>query len=207
MDTKSVTGAMPGELSRRTLLTALATLPVVASEDDKSGSLVRRNGSKVLVAYFSRSGNTRVVAGLIQRSLDGDLFEIQPATPYPEDYLETVEQASREKKSNFEPSLNVLVPDIGAYDTLYLGFPIWGETAPSIIRSFLSKHDLAEKKVIPFITHGGFGLGDSHTVLKSHAPRARLQSGFSMQADQERQTMNTVLGWLKETRAVSASAP
>jgi flavodoxin len=207
LDTKSITGVMPNELSRRTLLTALATLPAVACGDDEAGSKVRQNGSKVLVAYFSRSGNTRVVAGLIQRSLNADLFEIQPATPYPEDYLQTVEQASRERKSNFEPSLTAIVPNIAAYDTLYLGFPIWGETAPSIIRSFLSKHDLAEKKVVPFMTHGGFGLGDSHAVLKSHAPGARLQSGFSMQADQERQTMNTVLGWLKETRAIAASAP
>lgn len=207
MDLKSITGATPSEFSRRTVLTALATLSVTASGNDNAGSKVSQSGSKVLVAYFSRSGNTRVIAGLIQRSLNADLFEIQPAIPYPEDYLKTVEQASRERKSNFEPSLLTLAPDIAAYDALYLGFPIWGETAPSIVRSFLSKHDFVGKKVIPFITHGGFGLGDSHAVLKSHAPRAQLQTGFSMQADQERQTMNTVLGWLKESRANATATP
>jgi flavodoxin len=80
---------------------------------------------------------------------------------------------------------------------VFLGFPIWGETAPPVIRSFLTVHDLEGKTIIPFITHGGFGLGNSEAVLASHAPRARLMEGFSMQAPQERQTIERVAGWLK----------
>jgi len=158
-----------------------------------------------LVAYFTRSGNTRVVAGLIHRALDAELFEIRPATPYPDDYLQTVEQASQEKKRGFEPPLAATVPDIAKYERVFLGFPIWGETVPAVIRSFLTAHDLSGKTLVPFITHGGFGLGDSHEVLRQQAPRARLQQGFSMQADQERQTMNTVLGWLKASRTIGAA--
>ncbi len=67
-----------------------------------------------------------------------------------------------------------------------------------MVRSFLKAHDLSGKKVIPFITHGGYGLGNSLAVLKSHAPKARIQNAFAMQADQERQTMDTVNGWLKD---------
>lgn len=71
------------------------------------------------------------------------------------------------------------------------------ETAPPVIRSFLSGHDLAGKVVVPFITHGGYGVGSAYQVLARHAPGARLQKGVEMQADQERKTMEQVSGWLK----------
>jgi flavodoxin len=185
------------ETTRRALLEGLAGLSVAsvaagAAEKQNLGRPARN-----LVAYFTRSGNTRVVAGLIQRALGTDLFEIRPATPYPEDYLQTVEQASQEKKRGYEPPLAAAVPDVASYDAVYLCFPIWTETAPPVVRSFLKTHDLCGKILVPSITHGGFGLGDSLDLLRKHAPRARLQREFSMQADQERQTMNTVLGWLK----------
>ena len=89
-------------------------------------------GSKSLVAYFSRSGNTRVIAGLIQRARHADLFEILPASPYPEDYLATVAQATEERDRGVEPPLASKMPNIAVYDTVYLGFPIWGETAPPV---------------------------------------------------------------------------
>ena len=85
---------------------------------------------------------------------------------------------------------------MAGYDTIFLGFPIWGETAPPVIRSFLSEHDLSGKAVIPFVTHGGYGLGNSLSVLASHLPKARLLPGFTMEADQERRTMERVTGWL-----------
>lgn len=70
-----------------------------------------------------------------------------------------------------------------------------------MIRSFLKRHDLAGKTLIPFITHGGYGLGDSQALLSRYAPKARLISALSMQADQERQTMNRVNDWLAEIKA------
>ncbi|GAA5233609.1 flavodoxin [Verticiella sediminum] len=150
------------------------------------------------MAYFSRSGNTRVVAGLIHRARGTDLFEIKPARPYPEDYPETVAQASKESDSGYEPALEAKVSAIADYDTVFLGFPIWGETAPPIIRSFLSEHDLSGKTLIPFITHGGYGLGKSQAVLASYAPKARLLDGFVMEMDQERRTMERVTSWLSD---------
>lgn len=184
-------------------MAALASLPFSGSAADTPGE-VQRVGSRILVAYFSRSGNTRVVAGLIHRALQTDLFEIRPAAAYPEDYLETVEQARQERDRGDEPALAAKVATIAEYDTLYLGFPIWGETTPPIIRSFLKAHDLSGKTVIPFVTHGGYGLGNSESVLASHAPNARLRPGFSMQADQERQTMNRVTSWLTGIDALNS---
>lgn len=180
------------------MMATLASLHLGSAAGAQNGE-PRGAGARTLVAYFSRSGNTRVVAGLIhraQRSGGTDLFEIRPANPYPDDYLETVEQARKERDSGHEPALEAKVTGMAGYDTVFLGFPIWGETAPPPIRSFLSAHDLSGKTLIPFVTHGGYGLGNSQSVLARHAPKARLRKGFAMEADQERRTMDRVTGWL-----------
>jgi len=128
--------------------------------------------------------------------MPSDLFEIQPAVDYPADYLETVAQAGQERDDGVEPALRTRIASMDRYDTVYLGFPIWGETAPPIIRSLLSQHDMRGKTIVPFITHGGFGVGSSLRVVASHAPNARILNAFVMQADQERKTMESVNAWL-----------
>ena len=160
-----------------------------------------RESSRTLVAYFTRSGNTKVIAGKVRRDLDAELFEIQPATPYPEDYEATVAQAEQEKQTGHEPALKELVADIGAYTTVYLGFPIWGSTAPTVIKSFLSKHDLTGKDLVPLVTHGGYGPGDSIAVLRRMAPKARLRKEFVIRMDQERAILRDVSRWLATSDA------
>jgi flavodoxin len=192
--------ASPRDPLRRTLMTTLTALPLSGIASSSGAGELRRVGSRALVAYFSRSGNTRVVAGLIHRALHTDLFDIRPATPYPEDYLETVEEARQERDSGRERALETQVSNIAGYDTVFLGFPIWGETTPPIIRAFLFGHDLSDKTLIPFVTHGGYGLGNSNSVLASHAPKARLHGGFVMEADQERRTMDQVNLWLRDIK-------
>jgi flavodoxin len=168
----------------------------VAVGPDRVNAEAASGSGKVLVAYFTRTGNTRVIARQIRRALDADLFEIQPAEAYPEDYEETVAQATRERESGFEPPLAARARNMERYEMVFLGFPIWGMSAPSVIRSFLSEHDLSGKTLVPFITHGGYGLGQSLSVVSEHAPQARLLEGFSMEADQERSTLEQVTGWL-----------
>lgn len=192
-----------GLFSRRgALMTALAlplgagplaaglSLPASASNARQAG------GAKVLVAYYTRTGNTRVIARQIGRTLGAHIFEIQTADPYPEDYEEQVAVAQQQRDSGFEPPLVSTAPDMQSCETVFLGFPIWGMTAPSVIRSFLSQHDLSGKTLVPFITHGGYGLGQSLKVVAEHAPRARLVEGFSRQCDQERETLQEVTRWL-----------
>jgi len=152
--------------------------------------------SRLLVAYFSRSGNTRLVATHVRRTLSADLFEIQPAEPYPEDYEATVRQAERERDTGFEPPLKETAADIGSYETIFLGLPIWGMTAPPVIRSFLSLHDLVGKTLVPLITHGGYGTGQSLSMIAKLAPKARLREGFILRMDQEREIMRGVRRWL-----------
>jgi hypothetical protein len=116
----------PKLISRREILQASMILPLIAST--RSGSAAteprQRPASDVLVAYYSRSGNTRVIAGQIHRVLGAALFEIQAATPYPEDYEETVEQARRERDNGYKPPLKAEVSDMAEFRTVFLGFPI-----------------------------------------------------------------------------------
>ncbi|MCC0808043.1 flavodoxin [Methylobacterium sp. W2] len=185
------------DLTRRATLAASAVLPwATAQAVADAGASPMPSGSRVLVAFFTRSGNTKVIAGTVQRDLKADLFEIRPAQPYPEDYEETVAQAQRETERRYEPPLAATVPDIAAYDTVFLGLPIWGTTAPPVIRSFLRSHDLKGRTLRPIITHGGYGLGDSMAVIRAHASGAMVAEPFSMEADQERRTLNKVRGWL-----------
>ncbi|KTC19188.1 flavodoxin [Pseudomonas marginalis ICMP 9505] len=181
---------------RRKVVAAIASLPLIATGAGLGGQGSSASKTKVLVAYFSRSGNTKVIAGLIQRSQNGDLFEIRPAAAYPDDYLETVEQARRETAAEFKSGLDQTVADMERYEVVFLGFPIWGQTAPPVIKTFLSEHALAGKTVVPFITHGGYGLGNSLGVIADHAPGAHLLEGFVMEGQQERKTMEQVNGWL-----------
>ncbi|MET0528291.1 MAG: flavodoxin [Microvirga sp.] len=188
------------KLSRRNLLEALTSLPLLAGvavgARPAAVQAAQVPSPRTLVAFFSRSGNTRVIAGQIRRARAADIFEIAPATLYPEDYEETVRLAQRERDTGFEPPLRETASAMASYDVVFLGFPIWGTTAPPVIRSFLSKHDLAGKTLIPFITHGGYGLGSGLSVVGAHAPEARLIEGFTLEADQERRTLERVTSWL-----------
>ncbi|MFD0847959.1 flavodoxin [Sphingosinicella xenopeptidilytica] len=190
-------------LSLRSLLAAPAIFSLAAGTAAcaETGSGSQGAGSRTLVAYVTRSGNTRVIADTLQRVLAADLFEIRPAQPYPLDYEEHVERARRERDQGYEPPLAERGPDIAGYDTIFLGFPIWGETTPPPIRSYLKAYDFRGKIIRPFITHGSYGVGNSLSILTSHAPGVPIEPPFVMEADQERRTLNEIKGWLAEIKA------
>lgn len=193
---------MEHDPNRRMLITAFAGLTLanvsLATAATENANVLGK--SRMLVAYFSRSGNTRVIAGIIHRSLKTDLFEIEPATPYPEDYFQTVEQAKNERERGIKPALKNSVADISRYETVYLGFPIWGTSVPPVVQTFLSRHNLAGKLLIPFITHGGYGKGDSDDILSSLVPTARRENALVIECDQERKTTETVASWVETIR-------
>lgn len=203
-----MTGDDAKAVSRRAALSAPMAMAMMAGSTSACAQERQPVGgptSNTLVAYFTRSGNTRVIAEYLQRTLNADLFEILPAEAYPEDYQATVDRARRERDAGFEPPLKAGVTNLAAYDTVYLGFPIWGETAPPVIRSFLRRHDPSGKTVRPFITHGGYGLGSSRSVLASHAPGAQILEPLVMEADQERRTINLVTEWLGSSPGAEAN--
>jgi len=191
--------------ARRAMMTAMAALPLNealgALADGAEATSAATPGAaqvrpRTLVAYLSRSGNTRVLAGVIHRAEPSDLFEIRPARAYPDDYFDTVAQARQERDRGDLPPLHRPLPAMDRYDKLYLGFPVWGETLPAPVRSFLSQLDLQGKTVVPFITHGGYGVGQSTADLARRAKGAAVQPPLVMEADQERRTATRVLEWL-----------
>lgn len=188
-------------ISRRQALKGSLALPLVAGMASLAAAgeaaATATGGSSTLVAYFTRTGNTRLIATQIARARNATLFPIVPAVPYSEDYEEQVAQAEDERRRGTLPPLQASVSDFEAFDTVYLGFPIWGTTAPSMIRSFLSNHDTSGKTLVPFVTHGGYGLGSSLAVVAEHAAGARLLDAFSKECDQERQTLREVTDWLQ----------
>ena len=126
--------------------------------------------SKKLVAYFSASGITEKVAKQIADLAKADLYEIKPKVPYTEADLDWMNKSSRSsmemKNLSFRPEMADNNIDISAYDTIYLGFPIWWYIAPTIVNTFLEKHDFSGKKIVLFATSGGSGLGKTAQHLK-----------------------------------------
>jgi len=99
----------------------------------------------ILVAYFSYSGNTREIANQIHKSAGGDIFEIQSAKPYPDDYDAVVAQAKQELKSGHKPALKTNVENIESHDLIFIGYPNWCSTITAPVMAFLSQYDFSGK--------------------------------------------------------------
>ena len=126
--------------------------------------------SKTLVAYFSASGTTAGVAKDLAVAIHADLYEIRPAVPYTQADLNWMDKKSRSSvemtDKSSRPKLSDTDANIGAYDTIYLGFPIWWYVAPTIINTFLESYDFSGKKIVLFATSGGSGFGKAVAGLK-----------------------------------------
>ncbi len=154
---------------------------------------------RALVVYFSHSGNTRALAQQIHAQVGGDLVEIVPVKPYPADYGSCVDQAKKEKAAQARPAITVQGLDsLDAYSTIYLGYPNWWSTYPMPVATFLSQRDFSGKRVIPFCTHGGGGLGTSVSDLRAALPKARIGKPFACPGGSVRSasTASRVKEWL-----------
>ena len=137
--------------------------------------------SKVLVAYFSPTGTTKRAAQAIAGAIGADLYEIRPETPYTPGDLNWMDKRSRSTIEMNDPASRPAmagdVPDLSGYDTVFLGFPIWWYVEPRIVDTFLERCDLSGKRVIPFATSGGSGIGQAETSLRARFPLARWEKG------------------------------
>lgn len=151
------------------------------------------------VVFLSRSGNTRVFAEALARRYDASLFEIRPRDPWPEDYEEMVEWATRWRESDILLPLTDR-PDFSGCDRVFLCTPVWGSALPAPMRSALSGHDLGAATLLPLITHGGYGEGSTLDEIRALAPKARLAAPFILECDQERRQMRQLDDWLQTVR-------
>lgn len=173
------------------------------NEDTKEeAAMPSAENKKVLVAYFSLTGNTREIARQIHEQVGGDIFEIQPVQPYPQDYDAVLSQAREELDPGYRPALKARVADIGAYDVVFIGYPNWFNTFPAPVRTFLAEHDLSGKTVIPFCTHGGGGLGNSVGDIAKLCPRSKVLDGLEVPGSAVKTAGDKVAGWLRELKLI-----
>lgn len=136
---------------------------------------------KKLVAYFSASGVTRGVAQKLAEAANADLYEITPEVPYTEADLDWRDENARStvemNQPSFRPAITGRVENMEEYDTVFVGFPIWWYVAPTIINTFLESYDLTGKKIVPFATSGGSGMGETNQKLKTSCGEALLIDG------------------------------
>ncbi len=154
---------------------------------------------KTLVAYFSWSGNTRTIAKQIQELTDGELFEIQTAAPYPEEYRPCTEVAKKERDADTRPELKNKVGNMADYDIIFIGYPNWWGTAPMAIWTFLESYDFNGKTVIPFCTHGGGGEQNCFKDFVKHTGKATVKEGFLTNGANVGSARPKVEKWLQKT--------
>lgn len=125
---------------------------------------------KVLVAYFSATGTTKRVAENLAQATNGDLYEIKPLKPYTGADLDWTNKQSRSsvemENHNSRPEIVDDNFSVANYDTIFLGFPIWWYIAPTIVNTFLEKHDFSNKTIVLFATSGGSRFGKTIDNLK-----------------------------------------
>ena len=159
-------------------------------------------GKKILVAYFSHSGNTRAVTNDICKKVDGEFFEIKTVKEYPTDYNTVVDMAKREQKSDYRPELKSKLKNIRQYDIIFLGFPDWWDTYPQAIKVFLSQYDFSGKIIIPFCTHEGSEFGRSITDLKKMCPTSHIQEGLAIRGSAVHNSDQRIKDWLKKLKII-----
>jgi len=138
--------------------------------------------NKILVAYFSWSGNARTLAGQIAQVTGGDLFEIRTVTPYPNNYDECINVAREEQNRNARPAISGSVTNMAQYGTVFLCYPNWWGTLPMAVFTFLEAYNFSGKTIYPLVTHGGSRFGRSLDDIRRLSPRAVLGEGLDVSA-------------------------
>jgi flavodoxin len=152
----------------------------------------------ILIAYYSHSGNTGKIAALIQKQVGGTLFSIEPETAYPQEYAKVVEQSRKEIPEGYKPPLKTKAPDIAAFDTVFVGSPNWLNTIAPPVATFLTENDLSGKKVAPFGTFGGGGIGKIAEDIAKLCPKSTVLEGTALSKDGGADAEASIAVWLKK---------
>lgn len=168
---------------RMILVLATVTLAAVSCGPKKQKEApAKEETPKMLVLYYSQTGNTKAVATEIANKLGADLDEIVAVEPYDGDFQATIERGKKELDEGIFPDIQPLKVDVTKYDVIFLGYPIWfGTYAPPVI-TFLNQVDLSGKKIVPFCTFGSGGLESSVKDLTEAEPKAEILPGYGVRA-------------------------
>ena len=167
--------------------------------------------ARVLVAYFSRAGenyhyggrrvlevgNTEVLVGLIRDRIACDVYRIEAAEPYSEDYDDTVARNVREQDADARPAIANPLPDIADYDVVLLGSGLWNVRPPMIMRTFAEDLDFTGKTVLPVVTYAVSGIGGAPDEYTEACPGATIGDGLAVRGEEVRDAGVAVTSWLR----------
>ena len=152
------------------ILAAILGLNMTANSQENN-----KKDMKTLVVYFSATGTTKAAAQRLAKEFNADLYEITPEVPYTDADLNWRDKNSRStlemKDKSSRPAIKGHCDNIADYDTVWIGFPVWWYTAPTIVNTFLEAHDLSGKTLNVFATSGGSDVKDSYNDLKKAYPQ------------------------------------
>lgn len=163
------------------LFVAFAGIVYAMQDKQLTNKGVLNMDKKVLVAYFSRTGeqysvgnitegNTAIIAKMIASKTGGDLFEIKVKNDnYPKGYTELTEYAKAEMNQNARPEIVGKVDNFEQYDTIFIGFPIWWGDKPMPVYTFIDSYNFNGKNIVPFCTHEGSGFCGTQGMDKTGA--------------------------------------
>lgn len=177
-----------------------APAPKVKQSTSEGASQNMNNGKKILVAYFSWSGNTKAVAEEIHKQVGGDIVEIVPATPYSETYSVTVAKAKAEQAANARPAISTKIADFDKYDVVFLGYPNWWGSMPMPVATFIDTYKMSGKKVAPFFTHGGGGVQRCMSDLEARAQGAKFTDYLCLSGSSAKNSQGEITSWVKKTQ-------
>ena len=170
------------------MLTACAT--------NRASSTTTEPERKMLIVYYSLTGNGKFVAEYIQSLTGADVFEIKPVEPYSVEFAVTLERAIREREAGILPQLIGRVDNLADYDVIFLGTPNWFGTLSLPFLSFLNSHDLSGKTIVPVIMFGMGGLQNTITDLKAALPYSTFLEEFGSSSSNVRNSQPEILQWL-----------
>lgn len=167
-----------------------------------------------IIAYFSRRnenyvngviknleiGNTEVVAGIIQKLTGADFFKIEPVREYSKDYNDCIDEARADQRRDARPELKVYPESLEEYDTIYLGYPNYWGTMPMVMFTFLEHFDFGGKKIFPFCTHEGSGMGNSENDIKRICPNANIKRGLTLYGGSVKNAESEIRQWLESVK-------
>ena len=162
-------------MKRITMILAACCLLMTACAQKPNNQTKDNTMKKTLVAYFSATGTTKGAAQKLAKELGADLYEITPEVAYTSADLDWRDKGSRStlemKDRSSRPAIKGRCENIADYDTVWIGFPVWWYTAPTIVNTFIEAHDLGGKVLNVFATSGGSGVEGSAGDLKKAYPQ------------------------------------
>ena len=162
------------------LLLAVVTLTAVSCGSKKETP--KEEAPKMLVLYYSQTGNTKAVAEAIANKLGADIEEITMVNPYDPDFQATIDRCKKDQEQGILPEIQPVKADIANYDVIFLGFPVWFGTYAPPVTTFLNSADFSGKKIVPFCTFGSGGLESSVKDLAVAEPGAEILPGYGVRA-------------------------